>query len=155
MAGLETSQPDVLVVDADVPRTSQGDRPVRNVAVGVLMRPNGDFLLTSRPPGKPYAGFWEFPGGKVEEGETAEQALARELFEELGIQATAVQPWRELLADYPHAMVRLFFFRVTAWAGELTMQEGQACAWQRFPVQVGPVLAGTVPVLEWLKKDSI
>ena len=91
------------------------DRPITEVAVGVLVRPDGQFLLTSRPEGKVYAGYWEFPGGKVEPGETVEQALARELREELGIQIGAAHPWKVEMFDYPHALVRLNFCKVFDW----------------------------------------
>ena len=77
-----------LRADAGIQRLGGPDRPVVEVAVGVLIRPDGDFLLTSRPGGKVYSGYWEFPGGKVEGGESVEQALCRELFEELGIEVT-------------------------------------------------------------------
>ena len=124
-----------------------------DVAVGVLIRPDGAFLLTSRPPGKVYAGHWEFPGGKLEQGESLEAALARELHEELGITIAGAQPWQEQLFDYPHALVRLQFCKVFAWTGELQMREGQCMAWQQLPVSVRPVLPGTVPVLGWLAAE--
>ena len=139
-----------LVADAELPREGGADRILVDVAVGVLIRPNGDFLLTSRPPGKAYAGYWEFPGGKLEAGETVAQALTRELTEELGITIGAVTPWKVLTVDYPHALVRLNFCKVFNWVGELQMREGQSFAWQRLPVQVEPILPGTVPVLDWL-----
>ena len=149
----------LIRADADRPRADAvagAERSVVEVAVGVLLRPDGCFLLTSRPPGKVYAGYWEFPGGKLEPGESVEQALARELQEELGlvIDPGAVARWREQLVDYPHALVRLHFCRVTAWRGEPSMREGQRAAWQRLPVQVAPLLAGTLPVLEWLREES-
>jgi 8-oxo-dGTP diphosphatase len=144
----------VMTVDLAIPRTDGATRPCTDVAVGVLIRPDGQFLLTTRPPGKAYAGHWEFPGGKVETGETVEQALVRELHEELGIHATCIQPWRQQVVDYPHALVRLHFCHVTAWHGELVMREGQQFAWETLPVSVQPLLAGTLPVLEWMKKDS-
>jgi 8-oxo-dGTP diphosphatase len=122
------------------------------VAVGILVRPDGQFLLTTRPPGKSYAGHWEFPGGKFEAGETVEDALARELHEELGVHVQHIERWREQVVDYPHALVRLHFCKVTHWQGELVMQEDQQFAWQRLPVTVTPVLAGTVPVLQWLSE---
>ena len=143
-----------LVADADQVRQGGPDRPVVNVAVGVLIRPDGDFLLTSRPSGKVYAGYWEFPGGKLEPGETVLQALQRELQEELGITIHTAQPWRTELVDYPHALVRLNFCKVTGWQGELQMREAQQCAWQRLPVLVSPVLPGTVPVLAWLAQEQ-
>ncbi|MDP1899148.1 MAG: NUDIX domain-containing protein [Rubrivivax sp.] len=127
-------------------------RPV-DVAVGVLLDAEGRFLLTSRPPGKVYAGHWEFPGGKLEPGESVEQALRRELHEELGITIAAVTPWRVEMMDYPHARVRLHFCKVSAWQGEFEMREGQSMAWQTLPVQVAPVLPGTVPVLGWFAEE--
>ena len=140
----------VMTVDTAVPRSGAADRPCADVAVGILMQADGQFLLTTRPAGKAYAGHWEFPGGKVEAGESVAQALVRELHEELGIHATSIRPWREQVVDYPHALVRLHFCHVTAWSGELTMREGQQHAWQRLPVSVSPLLAGTVPVLHWM-----
>jgi 8-oxo-dGTP diphosphatase len=127
-------------------------RPV-DVAVGVLIDPAGRFLLTSRPEGKVYAGYWEFPGGKLEAGETVEQALRRELHEELGITIGPALPWKVELMDYPHARVRLHFCKVFAWSGEFQMREQQAMAWQTLPVQVTPVLPGTVPVLGWFADE--
>jgi 8-oxo-dGTP diphosphatase len=139
-----------LVADAGLARAGGPDRAIVDVAVGVLIRPNGDFLLTSRPAGKVYEGYWEFPGGKLEPDETVEQALQRELHEELGICIGAATLWRVELVDYPHALVRLSFCKVFSWTGDLQMREAQAFSWQRLPVQVGPVLPGTVPVLQWL-----
>ena len=124
-----------------------------DVAVGVLIDAQGRFLLTSRPAGKVYAGHWEFPGGKVEPGESIEQALRRELHEELGITIVHAEPWQVELMDYPHARVRLHFCKVHAWEGEFEMREQQAMAWQDLPVQVAPVLPGTVPVLDWFAAE--
>jgi 8-oxo-dGTP diphosphatase len=121
-----------------------------HVAVGVVFDANGQFLMTTRPPGKVYAGYWEFPGGKIETGETVEQALARELQEELGIVVQSAQPWRTLDASYPHAQVRLHFSQVHNWSGRLEMREGQRFSWQTLPVSVAPVLPGSIPVLDWL-----
>lgn len=143
----------VLVADGDRPRQGGSDRKVVDVAVGVLIRPNGEFLLTSRPPGKVYEGYWEFPGGKLEAGETVEQALRRELQEEIGITIGAAHPWKVELVDYPHALVRLNFCKVHEWTGTLQMHEGQSFAWQTLPVQVEPVLPGTVPVLDWFAEE--
>ena len=145
--------PPPLVADADLARQGGPDRPVVDVAVGVLIGPDGDFLLTSRPAGKVYAGYWEFPGGKLEPGETVLQALQRELQEELGITTVQAALWRAELVDYPHALVRLNFCKVSQWRGELQMREAQQFAWQRLPVQVSPVLPGTVPVLAWLAQE--
>ena len=124
-----------------------------DVAVGVLIDAQDRFLLTSRPEGKVYAGYWEFPGGKLEAGESVEQALRRELHEELGIEIGAAQPWKVELVDYPHARVRLHFCKVFAWRGEFQMREQQTMAWQQLPVAVSPVLPGTLPVLEWFAQE--
>lgn len=124
-----------------------------DVAVGVLIDARSRFLLTSRPQGKVYADYWEFPGGKLEAGETVAQALRRELHEEIGITIGEVSVWRVELVDYPHARVRLHFCKVFDWQGELQMREGQAMAWQALPVAVHPVLPGTLPVLDWLAQE--
>jgi 8-oxo-dGTP diphosphatase len=100
-----------------------------------------------------YEGYWEFPGGKLETGETVAQALSRELHEELGLHIGDVQLWQQQLVDYPHALVRLNFCKVRQWQGQLEMREGQHFAWQSLPVQVGPVLPGTIPVLTWLAEE--
>lgn len=145
----------ILKADAHVQRLESGERPVVDVAVGVLLQPDDCFLLTSRPAGKVYAGYWEFPGGKLEPAESVEQALARELHEELGlrVEPSAVERWREQLVDYPHALVRLHFCKLRDWRGQLQMREGQSFAWERLPVQVGPVLPGALPVLQWLREE--
>jgi 8-oxo-dGTP diphosphatase len=129
------------------------DRVPVDVAVGVLIAPDGRFLLTSRPDGKVFAGYWEFPGGKLEAGETVAQALKRELFEELGIHIGGVHEWKIELMDYPHARVRLHFCKVFEWQGEFEMREQQAMAWQTLPVEVTPVLPGTLPVLAWFAEE--
>jgi 8-oxo-dGTP diphosphatase len=141
------------VVAAEKPRPA--GREMTEVAVGVLIDAEGRFLLTSRPPGKAYAGYWEFPGGKVEEGETIEAALVRELHEELGIEAEAarIERWQVEVFDYPHALVRLNFCKVFAWHGRFEMREGQQMAWQALPVAVGPLLPGTLPVLGWFARE--
>ncbi|MEY4426719.1 MAG: hypothetical protein RL535_1017 [Pseudomonadota bacterium] len=140
------------VVDPHITRTL-GERPVTEVAVGILIRPNGDFLMTTRPVGKAYAGYWEFPGGKLEANETVEEALRRELIEEIGVTIQDAQLWRSSLVDYPHALVHLTFCKIFAWVGQLQMRESQQFAWQNLPVQIEPVLAGTFPVLEWLEQE--
>ena len=138
-----------LVADGDQPREGGANRKELAVAVGVLIRADGAFLLTSRPPGKVYEGYWEFPGGKVEPGETVEMALRRELREEIGVTIGTVLPWRVERVDYPHALVCLNFCQVFDWTGALHMHEGQQFAWQQLPLTVQPVLPGTVPVLQW------
>jgi 8-oxo-dGTP diphosphatase len=146
----------LLVADGALARedlsAGQAERAVVDVAVGVLMQGEA-FLLTSRPEGKVYAGYWEFPGGKLEAGESVEQALRRELQEELGITIGQAQVWKTQMVDYPHALVRLHFCKVWDWQGELQMREAQSHAWQTLPVAVVPVLPGTIPVLSWLAHE--
>jgi 8-oxo-dGTP diphosphatase len=141
----------VRVVDENQPRSA--NRSLVQVAVGVLIRADQTFLLTSRPEGKAYAGYWEFPGGKLEVGETVEQALRRELQEEIGITIQNCTVWKTERIDYPHALVQLNFCKVTQWTGELQMLESQSFAWQQLPVEVTPVLPGTLPVLQWFAQE--
>jgi 8-oxo-dGTP diphosphatase len=142
-------------LQADPERARQiGHGKVVDVAVGILIRPDGHFLMASRPDGKAYSGYWEFPGGKFESDETALDALRRELQEELGITVLDGQVWREQVVDYPHAMVRLYFCKITQWQGELQCLEGQALSWEQFPPKVAPILPGSVPVLEWLAQPE-
>jgi len=121
------------------------------VAVAVLQKQDGSFLMAQRPPGKAYAGYWEFPGGKVEPGETPHHALIRELHEELGIEVKTAYPWLTRIFSYPHATVRLNFFRVTSWQGEPHGREGQLLSWQRLPrLTVSPILPANDPILRAL-----
>jgi 8-oxo-dGTP diphosphatase len=125
-------------------------RPVEVVAA-VIQRPGGEFLLAQRPQGKVYAGYWEFPGGKIEPGEPAVAALARELHEELGIDVEQAYPWIVREYVYPHAHVRLNFFRVTGWTHQPASKEAQALSWQRLPdLSVAPVLPANGPILRAL-----
>lgn len=123
------------------------------VVAAVIERPDGAFLMVSRPEGKVYAGWWEFPGGKVEAGESLQQALARELHEELGITVLNAYPWITREFDYEHARVRLNFFRVTAWTGEPHPREGQGgLAWTRADSpSVTPILPANGPILRGLQ----
>ena len=120
-----------------------------DVAVGILMQPNGDVLLGQRPEGKPYAGYWEFPGGKVEAGELILDALKREFVEELGVTILSAEPWCGVEYVYPHAHVRLHFYLSHEWQGEPQSLEGQAFAWQG-SVAVEPLLPATIPLIVWL-----
>ena len=125
------------------------------VAAAVIERP-GEFLLAQRPEGKPYPGYWEFPGGKIEPGENPRDALARELREELGIEVRAASPWITRVYAYTHATVRLHFFRVSAWDGDPRPLEDQAIAWQRVgSPDVSPMLPANAPVLLALALPSI
>ncbi|HEY1044685.1 MAG TPA: NUDIX domain-containing protein [Telluria sp.] len=126
----------------------QAARPI-DVAVGILVNANGDVLLGQRPAGKPYAGYWEFPGGKVEAGESIEHALKREFLEELGIEIDSATEWCGVEHVYEHAHVRLHYFISHDWRGEPQSLEGQAFAWQG-NIGVEPVLPATIPLLDWL-----
>jgi len=121
---------------------------VIEVAAGVLLRADGSFLLAQRPAGKVYAGYWEFPGGKIEPGEPPAQALARELHEELGIDIGEAYPWLTRVFTYPHGTVRLRFYRVISWHDEPHPREDQAIAWQRPEAPLAaPMLPANAPVL--------
>ena len=118
------------------------------VAAAVLQRPDGAFLLAQRPAGKVYAGYWEFPGGKIEPGEAADAALARELHEELGIEIGEACPWITRVYTYPHGTVRLQFFRVYEWQGEPHPREDQAISWQQPGASLAaPMLPANAPIL--------
>jgi 8-oxo-dGTP diphosphatase len=134
---------------------------VTQVAVGILKRKKADgeyeFLLASRPEGKGWAGWWEFPGGKIEIGETAEHALSRELGEELGIKPTVTQPWIIRTYDYPAThdalakTVKLHFYFVIAWIGEIRPKEGQTLSWQNPQnITVSPILPANAPIMKAL-----
>lgn len=121
------------------------------VAAAVLLRPDGQVLLAQRPPGKAYAGYWEFPGGKLEAGESPHAALVRELREELGVEVRRAAPWLVQEFHYPHAHVELHFFRVFEWEGELFGHDGQAFAWQTPGAwDVGPLLPANTRILSAL-----
>ena len=120
-----------------------------DVAVGILMKENGDILLAQRPAGKPYEGYWEFPGGKVEPGETIEAALKREFMEELGIAIASADPWCGVEYVYPHAHVRLHFYISHDWNGLPQSREGQQFSWQG-SIHVDPLLPATIPLVKWI-----
>jgi 8-oxo-dGTP diphosphatase len=121
---------------------------VIEVSAAVLLRADGSFLLAQRPAGKVYAGYWEFPGGKAESGEPPEQALARELHEELGIDIAQAYPWLTRVFTYPHGTVRLRFYRVFSWEHEPHPREDQAIAWQAPGAPMAaPMLPANAPVL--------
>ncbi|HUL96881.1 MAG TPA: Nudix family hydrolase [Usitatibacter sp.] len=126
------------------------------VAAAVIERPDGTFLLAQRPAGKPYPGYWEFPGGKIEAGEDPRAALVRELREELGIEVREATPWITRIYAYTHATVRLHFYRVSAWGGEPQPLEDQAIRWQRIEAtDVSPMLPANAPVLAALALPAV
>jgi len=126
-------------------------RKVTRVAVGVLIRGDGCVLLADRPAGKPYAGYWEFPGGKIEQGEDVAAALERELHEELGVDVGPSVPWVTFEFDYPHAYVELQFRIVREWRGEPHAREGQQLRFVDPAAALPqPLLPAAVPTLRWL-----
>ena len=129
---------------------------VTEVAAAVIQRPDCSFLLAQRPEGKPYPGYWEFPGGKVEPGESARQALQREIKEELDVEIVQATPWITRVHAYTHATVRLHFFRVSAWRGEFRGMENQAHIWQRVEaLDVGPMLPANTPIFRALSLPPV
>lgn len=138
---------------------SELSRPIVEVAAGILLRDGRDVLMAQRPEGKLYAGYWEFPGGKLEPTESVASALYRELKEELGIEISLHQDYyHELMVlehDYPHAYVRLHVCLVEQWQGPLLGLEGQELSWQAIfqsQLSVEPVLPAAWPMIEYLQK---
>ena len=130
-------------------------RQLVDVAVRILHRADGRLLLAQRPIGKAYEGWWEFPGGKLESGESVEQALARELLEELGVHIGPSHPLTVSEFSYPHARVRLHFHQVFDWQGEPHSREGQALTWESpCAIDVAPLLPASLPVIELLCEQS-
>uniref|UniRef100_B1XT22 8-oxo-dGTP diphosphatase n=1 Tax=Polynucleobacter necessarius subsp. necessarius (strain STIR1) TaxID=452638 RepID=B1XT22_POLNS len=133
---------------------SEIQRPITVVAAGILIDAEGRYLLGQRPEGKPYAGYWEVPGGKVEKRETVFQALQRELQEELGIDIHSSEELTVLEHDYPHAYVRLYVSIIRNWTGTPRGCEGQALSWELIASEpsVEPLLPAAWPMLECLKR---
>jgi 8-oxo-dGTP diphosphatase len=131
-------------------------KPRVDVAVAVVFNFHGEVLWSCRPSGKPYAGYWEFPGGKVEDGETVWQALVRELKEELGILATQGGPWFCIEHDYEHANVRLHLHRVWCFEGQPKALEQQQLTWASLSHSgLSPILPATEPLLPVLAQPII
>jgi len=128
------------------------DLPLVNVAVAVIQREDGYVLMAERPYGKKSSGFWEFPGGKFELGESAEQALAREIHEEIGIKPKMVYPWIRYKYIYPDKCVKLHVFRIFTWEGNLSGREGQRISWEDSDaIRVSPLLPANNHILEVIK----
>jgi 8-oxo-dGTP diphosphatase len=120
------------------------------------MREDGMVLLGNRPAGKAWAGWWEFPGGKIEDGEAPLEALQRELDEELGVQATEAYPWLVRTFDYPEKTVKLNFFIVKSWQGEPVGREAQQLSWQNpAGLTVEPMLPANTPILSALSLPPV
>lgn len=145
---------------------AQIEAKLTRVSAAVILRHDGsEYLLAQRPPGKAYAGYWEFPGGKVEAGESFAEALVRELQEELGVTVTAMTPWITRHFVYPHARVEIRFFRVTAWTGDLHPHEHTDTAWLASggmaggkdldQMPVAPVLPANTPILRALALPAV
>jgi 8-oxo-dGTP diphosphatase len=134
---------------------NDAQRPVTVVAAGILVDAQQHFLMGQRPPGKPYEGYWEFPGGKVESGETIFEALQRELQEELGIAIHSATELMVIEHDYPHAYVRIHVSIIREWSGEPTGCESQALSWQALfsdRLSVEPLLPAALPMIERLRQ---
>lgn len=98
------------------------------VAVGILLR-DGKMLVAERPHDKPYGGYWEFPGGKIEKNESSLDALKRELQEELGITVLDANHWFEHIHHYPDKSVQLDLWLIPTFSGEPDGKENQALQW--------------------------
>jgi 8-oxo-dGTP diphosphatase len=130
--------------------------PIVDVAVGIVTRGDGLVLLAERPSGKPAAGYWEFPGGKFEIGESPVEALARELHEELGVELDTAWPWITREYVYPDTHVRLHLYRVLRWHGEPHGHEGQQLSWQDpGEVTVSPLLPANHEILTALNLPQV
>jgi 8-oxo-dGTP diphosphatase len=162
LGNLPAIGPDSRINALTAEQGALSSRPVVEVAVGVLMNPAGAVLLGQRPAGKPYAGYWEFPGGKIESGETFLTALSRELQEEIDVRIDDAEEFMVLEHDYPHAYVRLHICLVKSWQGQPRGLENQALGWlnikdvdQLNVAGFDPVLPATLPILEKLKNLEV
>ena len=129
--------------------------PRIRVVAGILVDKIGRVLIAERLRDHPMAGYWEFPGGKIHDGESADEALERELVEELGVSALEHTPFMQLDHDYPDRLVSLDFRLVTRWQGEATGLEGQRLLWL-LPADIDDktLLPADAPVLMALREKS-
>lgn len=126
-------------------------RAITPVACAVLFNEKGQCLINSRPQGKPFAGWWEFPGGKMEAGESVEETVRRELREELGLDVKACAPWVTLVHEYPHAVVKLHFVRSWNWSGVPQSREKQQFGFFDLDQWPSPILKASEPIASWLR----
>lgn len=121
------------------------------VVVGLIDDGAGRWLVNCRPAGTPLAGFWEFPGGKRQAGESPLAALQRELDEELGINVLTAERVLELVHDYPDKRVRLDVWQVLKYRGALTAREGQPLRWvTESELRALPLLEADGPIVDRL-----
>lgn len=126
-----------------------------HVLVGLIGDARGRWLVNRRRPGTDLAGFWEFPGGKRQAGETPFAALRRELDEELGIDVLTAEPWLRLEHDYPDKKVLLDVWRVLDYRGEVGAREGQALDWVAPPgLAALPLLPADLPIVAALQREA-
>ena len=124
-----------------------------DVAAGILCDPEGRILIAERIGGGPFNGLWEFPGGKIVEGETAPEALSRELAEELGIEMTHFSSFMNIRHEYDDRIVTIEFFIVSDWNCEPVGREGQALRWvPAESLDANELLPADMPVVEALRR---
>jgi 8-oxo-dGTP diphosphatase len=129
-------------------------RPILLVSAAALIDADNRVLIAQRPEGKSLAGLWEFPGGKVGEGETPEEALVRELAEELGIEVCleCLAPFCFASHTYEKFHLLMPLYLVRRWSGEITPREGQGIKWVRAARLSGyPMPPADLPLIPWLR----
>jgi 8-oxo-dGTP diphosphatase len=127
-----------------------------HVLVGLIGDAAGRWLVNQRRPGTHLAGAWEFPGGKLQRGETRFGALRRELDEELGIEVVSAEPLLQIVHDYPDKRVRLDVWRVLDYRGEVTAREAQRLDWVAVEMLADlPLLAADLPIIDALRTRSL
>jgi 8-oxo-dGTP diphosphatase len=125
-----------------------------HVLVGLIGDESGRWLVSRRRPGTDLAGFWEFPGGKRQHGETPLAALRRELSEELGIEVLSAEPWLTLVHDYPDKRVHLDVWRVLDYSGKITAREAQLLDWVPAErLEALQLLAADLPIVAALRGE--